>query len=120
MDGSERQKRGAHGGSGGRAEADLDTVYRAVALVSLEVLVAVLDRGDGQDDDERQRGQPGRDGRELWEELQDDQDWEYWVKCQLSAVPIPPPGLFQAASLVQLDQKGRETSYRERRIERED
>lgn len=55
---------------------DLDVVNRAVRLVALEVLVAVLERRDEKDDDEREGRQSRVDGREAREELEDDEDEE--------------------------------------------
>lgn len=43
--------------------------------MTLKILVAVLDRGDGEDDEERERGEGGRDGVESGEELEDDEDY---------------------------------------------
>jgi hypothetical protein len=45
-----------------------------VVQVTLVVFESVLTSGDGQDDDERKRGQSRRDVGELREELQDDED----------------------------------------------
>jgi hypothetical protein len=59
----------------GTAESDdLDVVDRAVRLVSLEILVAILDGGDEDDDDQGQRRQTGTDSGESREELKDDED----------------------------------------------
>lgn len=61
----------------GAAERDdLDVVDGAVGLVTLQVLVAVLEGGDEEDDDERQSGETRADGCEAREELEDDEGWQ--------------------------------------------
>jgi hypothetical protein len=57
-----------------RTEAHWEVVHRSIALVALQVLVAVLDGGDAEDDQERQGGQSRGDIAEAWEELQNDQN----------------------------------------------
>lgn len=49
------------------------TVDGAVGLVALDVLVAVLNHGDGQYNQQREHGHTRTDGRELWKKLQNDQ-----------------------------------------------
>ena len=51
-------------------------VHCAVRLVPLDILVAILDHGDGQHNQQGEHGQTRTDGGEFGEELQDDQDQE--------------------------------------------
>jgi len=55
------------GDAGALEHADLEAVDAAIRLVPLQVLVAVLERGDREDDEKRQRSERRRDVREARE-----------------------------------------------------